>query len=188
MRVVAGTARGRRLTAPPGTATRPTTDRVREAMFNALTSLGAVDGATTLDAFAGSGALGIEALSRGAARVTFVERDRVARAVVEANLASTGMGDRAEVVAGDTIAHLVRTVATVDLALLDPPRDDVDWPALLAAVAPRMSPDAVAVIESDRPVVDADGSVADGWSVLREKRYGGTVVQMLRLSTPRGEA
>jgi 16S rRNA G966 N2-methylase RsmD len=99
MRVVGGTARGRRLVAPPGAATRPTTDRVREAIFNALWSRGALDGARVLDLFAGSGALGVEALSRGAAHATFVDRAAVARRAIRRNLETCGFLERAEIVA-----------------------------------------------------------------------------------------
>lgn len=179
MRVVAGTAGGRRLTAPAGTGTRPTTDRVREAVFNALGSLGAVDGASVLDGFAGSGALGIEALSRGAEVCTFVERDRSARVVVEANLAATGLDARARVIGDDVHEHLARTAERFDLVLLDPPHAAADWERLLALVAARLAPDAVVVVEADRPVVGADDPT---WVVGREKAYGGTVVQMLSLS------
>ena len=106
MRVVAGEARGRRLVAPEGTDTRPTLDRVREAVFNALASQDAIDGARVLDLFAGSGALGIEALSRGAAHATFVDTDRAARRVIDQNLAATGLADRAEVLGTDASTHL----------------------------------------------------------------------------------
>ncbi len=91
MRIVAGELRGRRLVAPGGDATRPTTDRVREAIFNALGSLGVVDGALVVDLYAGSGALGFEALSRGAEHCTFVERDRAALSAIEANRAELGL-------------------------------------------------------------------------------------------------
>lgn len=178
--MVAGSARGRRLSAPAGSGTRPTTDRVREAVFNALGSLGAVVDAEVLDAFAGSGALGIEALSRGAARCTFVERDRAARVVVEANLASTGLAERARVIDGDVLAHLARPGPAYDLVLCDPPHDHDRWDDLLAALAGRLRPDGVVVVESDRPVV-VDGDA--GWVVTREKRYGGTVVQMVNRPT-----
>lgn len=181
MRVIAGTARGRRLAAPVGAGTRPTTDRVREATFNALVSLGAVAGARVLDAYAGSGALGIEAMSRGSAECTFVERDRAARAVIEANLATTGLADRAHVVGGDALAHLARVGDALDLILLDPPRAEADWPALLEAARRRLGPGGVVVVESDRVVVEGprDGHGEGPWRVLREKAYGGTVVQML---------
>src|SRR3954452_20915171 len=94
MRVVAGTARGRPLRAPRGNDIRPTSDMVREAIFNSLTSMDAIADATVYDLFAGTGALGIEALSRGAAHVTFVDHDRTAIAAIEANLAATGLADR----------------------------------------------------------------------------------------------
>jgi 16S rRNA (guanine966-N2)-methyltransferase len=99
MRVVGGTARGRRLDAPSGDRTRPTSDRVREAIFNALWSRGVLDGARVLDLYAGSGALGIEALSRGAAHATFVESDRDARRAIAANLGACGFTDRAGIAA-----------------------------------------------------------------------------------------
>lgn len=181
MRVIAGTARGRPLAAPVGSGTRPTTDRVREATFNALVSLGAVEEARVLDAFAGSGALGIEALSRRASTCTFVERDRAARVVIEANLATTGLADGARVVGGDVRAHLAGVDDVFDLVLLDPPRAEADWPALLDAARPRLSPGGVVVVESDRVVVEGpgEGHGEGPWRVLRAKAYGGTVVQML---------
>ena len=170
MRVVAGTARGRRIAAPPGRLTRPTGDRVREATFNALESLGAIRGAEVLDLFAGSGALGIEALSRGATRATFVDDDPGALAVVRANLAATGLGGSARVVQADALHYLGRDVDHVDLALLDPPYrfDDEAWGRLLGAVDAER-----AVIESDRTI-----EVGERWEVLRSKRYGATVVTL----------
>src|SRR5689334_1924787 len=101
VRVVAGTAGGLRLVAPAGQSVRPTSDRVRQATFNALESLGVVGGATVLDLFAGSGAMGIEALSRGAAHATFVDNDAQAREVVRRNLETTRLLDDAEIVAGE---------------------------------------------------------------------------------------
>jgi 16S rRNA (guanine966-N2)-methyltransferase len=167
VRVVAGEARGRRLVAPAGRDTRPTSDRVREAVFNALGSLDAVDGAAVVDLFAGSGALGIEALSRGAAHVVFVEPDRTARRAIETNLAATGLGARAEVVPGTAQAWLAGEAARrIDLALLDPPYAFDGWPELLDAL-----PAALAVIESDRPVAPPAP-----WVVVRERRYGSTFV------------
>ena len=170
MRIVAGTAGGRRLAAPPGRSTRPTADRVREAIFNSLHSLGAVEGETVIDLFAGSGALGIEALSRGAAHATFVDDDARALAVVRANLESTGLADRATVVRGDAVSHLRTATAEYGVALLDPPYafTDGDWATLLGLLrAP------IAVIESDREV-----AVPVPWRVLRVKRYGDTVVTL----------
>jgi 16S rRNA (guanine966-N2)-methyltransferase len=173
MRVVAGTARGRRISAPPGDAVRPTGDRVREAVFNALGSLAAVDGARVLDLFAGSGALAIEALSRGAASAVLVDRDPSARRTIEANLAVTGLAGRATVVGGSAEAFLSSCTERFDLVLLDPPYRFDRWPALLDALAPHL--DGVAVIESDRPI-----ETPPGWRVERQKRYGGTIVAIAR--------
>jgi 16S rRNA (guanine966-N2)-methyltransferase len=169
MRVIAGTARGRRLVAPEGTGTRPTSDRVREATFNALVSLGALEGAVVLDLFAGSGALGIEALSRGADRCTFVDSDRAARQAVATNVAACGFGTRATVVAGTAERHLAdldRSGEVVDLALLDPPYDFDGWPALFATL-----PADLAVVETSAPI-----DLPEGWERLRTKRYGRTTV------------
>jgi 16S rRNA (guanine966-N2)-methyltransferase len=182
MRVVAGTAGGRLLRAPDGRETRPTSDRVREAVFNALGSLDAIEGAVVADLYAGSGALGIEALSRGASRATFVEASAAARAVIEANLAGTDLGDRATVVAGDVLGHLRATTDRYDLVLADPPYAFDGWPALAAAAVARLAPDGVLVAESDQ-VPDLGGAGA----VLRSKRYGGTVVVFVRpRPDPRG--
>lgn len=165
VRVISGSARNRRLVAPPGSATRPTPERVREAMFNALGSLGAVVEATVVDLFAGSGAMGIEALSRGAARVTFVDHDRAAREAIETNLAVTGLADRAVVVASTVERFLATTgVQRWDVALVDPPYRFDGWPELLLDL-----PAHLAVLESDQ-VVDPPF----GWEVLRAKRYGST--------------
>ena len=173
MRVVAGTARGRRLVAPEGRATRPTSDRVREATFNALGSLGAIVDAAVLDLFAGSGALGIEALSRGASSATFVDSDTAAIAAIRANLAATELADRAEVVPRDADRFLETAAASRrawDLALLDPPYAYDDWATLLGAL-----PADLAVIEADRAV-----DPPAGWEVLRSKRYGSTTVTIAR--------
>jgi 16S rRNA (guanine966-N2)-methyltransferase len=168
MRVVAGTARGRTLVAPPGSRTRPTTDRVREAIFNALASRGGVEGARVLDLFAGSGALGVEALSRGAAHATFVDRDHQARRAIARNLAACGFEDRATVVPVPVERWLGALAAgdRYDLAFCDPPYAYDGWDALLAAL-----PAALAVVESDRAVAPPAG-----WELVREARYGGTWV------------
>jgi 16S rRNA (guanine966-N2)-methyltransferase len=144
---------------------------VREATFNALGSLGVVEDAVVLDLFAGSGALGIEALSRGAARATFVDDDGRALQVVRANLDATGLAERATVVRGDGV-RFAATAGPVDLALLDPPYafTDEQWAALLGDL------DAdVVVVESDRDV-----PLPEPWQVLRSKGYGGTVVLLAR--------
>lgn len=170
LRVVAGSARGRRLDAPGGTAIRPTSERVREATFNALDSLGAVDGARVVDAFAGSGALGIEALSRGADHVTFVESDASARVVIEANLASIGFEDRSRVVGGDGIA-VATSMGPWDLVLLDPPYVFDRWHDALVAVRTVLVEEGIVVIESGGEV-----PLPAGLHPLRTKTYSGTVV------------
>jgi 16S rRNA (guanine966-N2)-methyltransferase len=171
MRVVAGIAKGRRLITPDGVVTRPTTDRVRESLFNALYSLDdAVDGARVLDLFAGSGALGIEALSRGAASVTFVERDWRALTALEHNLRSTQFDDRATIVRRDAIDWIIHAPGLFDLALCDPPYDFDGWSGLVADL-----PAPLAVLESDRAL-----DTFEGWDVVRTRRYGGTVVSIIR--------
>jgi len=125
MRVVAGEAKGRRLVSPPASVTRAATDRVRQSLFGILEPL--LDGARVLDLFAGAGTLGIEALSRGAAHATFVERDPAALRALRANVASTGMADRARVASRAVSAFLGSSDAggPYDLVLCDPPFADV---------------------------------------------------------------
>ncbi len=165
MRVISGSARGRKLVAPEGPATRPTPARVREATFNALGSLGAVTDAVVVDLFAGSGAMGIEALSRGAARATFVDSDLRARRAIEANLVTCGLVTGAEVIATPVERFVAGAQARRwDLALLDPPYDYDGWPELLLDLPAQM-----AVLESNREV-----EPPFGWEVLRAKRYGRT--------------
>lgn len=191
MRIVAGSARGRKLVAPDNPTTRPTSDRVREAIFNALYSLDdAVEEASVLDPFAGSGALGLEALSRGAAHVTFVERDRQALPVLERNIDGTGAVRAAvTVVRADAMEWLrsapwsreqlhVAPKQPFDIALLDPPYDFDDWATLLVLV-----PATLVVIESNR---DVTMSLAEAgqWETIRHRRYGGTVVTMVRRLPP----
>lgn len=177
MRVVAGSARGRRLVAPPGRQVRPTTDRVREAIFNALWSRGLLDGATLLDLFAGSGALGIEALSRGAAHATFVDHDAAARRAIRRNLEACGLTRRADVVADTVERHLARMErdgTTVDIAFCDPPYAFADWSALFAS------------LPADAVVVEAGDEVAlpPGWELLRGARYGSTWVGIAKRARP----
>ncbi|MDX6664666.1 MAG: rRNA (guanine966-N2)-methyltransferase [Solirubrobacteraceae bacterium] len=171
MRVIAGRFGGRRLAAPRGDATRPTSDRVREALFSVLGDLG---GLSVLDLFAGSGALGIEALSRGAGSAVFVERAVAALTALEANLETLGIA--AEVHKGDARAYVrnaSRAGHTYDLVFFDPPyRDaerlgrDLDLPSVIAA-------DGRLVAESDRRT-----PVAIDLPVLFERRYGDTVIRI----------
>ena len=176
MRVVAGALGGRRLQAPPGTDTRPTSDKVRQAVFNALESAGLVEGMSFLDLFAGSGAMGIEALSRGATSCTFVERDRAALSALRENVATLGLGEQARIVAGDVLAHLSPgAIPRADIALIDPPYRFDSWAEVLDLV-----PSDFVVAESDRPI-----PAPEGWAAERSRRYGRTFITWLvRVASP----
>ena len=190
MRVIAGSARGRRLSAPPGRSTRPTSDRVREALFSSLAD--DVPGAYVLDLFAGTGALGIEALSRGASGATFVERDAGAIPVLRANLQTAGVSDRAEVVRCDAAAFVQRAPRQrYDVVLCDPPYDH-PLPAILDLVAQLgdqggLAPGAVTVVERTKRdpavVALAAGAALDTPGLLeidRQRSYGDTVLLYFR--------
>jgi 16S rRNA (guanine966-N2)-methyltransferase len=176
MRVVAGTLGSRRLRVPPGdrATLRPTSERVRAAMFNSLGSLGAIDDARVWDLFAGSGALGIEALSRGASEATFVDQDRGAVATIRENLATLGLAGAAKVVCDD-VPRWIAQADPADLVLVDPPYAFEGWATLLPGVRAD-----VVVCESNRPI----GAVGD-WEVTKILRHGGTVVTLMQ---PRGVA
>ena len=171
MRIVAGEFKGRRLRAPKSGGTRPTADRVREAMFNALTSaLGDFEGVTVVDLFAGSGALGIEALSRGAEHATFLDKGYDAWQVIKGNLSDLGItGARATVVRLDVMRHAIPP-GPYDVAFADPPYRFNEWEALVSRIDSRLL-----VAESDRELPPLAG-----WDPQREKRYGTTVVTLLR--------
>lgn len=150
MRIIAGSRKGARIYAPRGATTRPTSDRVREAAFSLI---GPLEGARVLDLYAGSGAMGLEALSRGAARVVFVETDRRALTAIERNVAKLGLPG-AVVVREDAARRLAadaRTGTRYDLVLVDPPYDMLA--KALASIAPHLAavvaPGALVVVESD---------------------------------------
>jgi 16S rRNA (guanine966-N2)-methyltransferase len=174
MRVIAGTYGGRTLKAPPGVNTRPTSDRVRESLFSILG--GRTEGARVLDLFAGSGALGLEALSRGASEVTFVDSDRTAITAVKANLAAF----EADAVVRQTEALRFLFTASAsgaqyDLVFLDPPYRLADRLALpLSEALPAvLAPGAVAVAESDRRA-----PLALDLPLKDERRYGDTLIRI----------
>lgn len=182
-RIIAGAARGRRLVVPAGSRTRPTTDRVREAMFSTIESmLGSWDDARVLDLYAGSGALGLEALSRGAQWCTFVERDRRAVAALRANVAATGL--RANDVRVDDVGRVVgrRPRETVDVVLADPPYDlpAAEVADVLAVLlgAGWLSEGAVLVVE--RPAREPPPPWPARLQVDQERRYGETRLWYLR--------
>jgi 16S rRNA (guanine966-N2)-methyltransferase len=166
-RIIGGSHGGRRLKVPAGSSTRPTSDRAREGLFSSLQSLLDLDGALVLDLYAGSGALGLEAVSRGAARATLVERDPKALSVLRANVADLGLS--ADVVEADVLAYLRRPSSPYDVVLLDPPYDlDVD--PVLALLPPWLADGGVVVVE--RATRGAAPVVPEGWDLLRDRRYG----------------
>jgi 16S rRNA (guanine966-N2)-methyltransferase len=165
-------AKGRPLRAPAGRGTRPTSDRVREAIFSILTSLGAVAGAVVADLFAGSGALGIEALSRGAAAATFVDRDGAAVTAIRDNLAVLGDATiHATVVPGDVMRWL-EGAPWADVVLADPPYGFAEWEGLFSRLGGRAG---LVVAESGSEL----GTIP-GWETVKVKRYGGTVVTVVQ--------
>lgn len=174
MRVIAGTWGGRRLQAPPGAATRPTSDRVREALFSVLGAR--VDGARVLDLFAGSGALGIEAPSRGAASATFVDSAPAAVKALRANLSA--LGAEAEVRRQDAVRFLGSASGPAreyDLVFLDPPyrlasRLGGELSAILPAV---LAPEGLVIAESDRRE-----PLELELPLLDERRYGDTLIRI----------
>jgi 16S rRNA (guanine966-N2)-methyltransferase len=174
MRVIAGTYGGRTLKAPPGDGTRPTSDRVRESLFSILGER--TEGARVLDLFAGSGALGLEALSRGASDVTFVDDSRTAIAAVKGNLQA--LKARAEVRQTDALRFLgaaLSSGAQYDLVFLDPPYRLAERlaPLLSEALPAVLAPGAVAVAESDRRA-----PLALDLPLKDERRYGDTLIRI----------
>jgi 16S rRNA (guanine966-N2)-methyltransferase len=177
VRVVSGTLGGRRFDAPPGQDTRPTSDRVREALFSAL---GDIAGARVLDLFAGSGALAIEALSRGAAHAVLVESNARAAAVIQGNLKALDLAqDRAQVRRRDAL-RVLRDASeageSYDLVFLDPPYRLATGlgPELAVALAPVLAPGARVIGESDRRTpLDLPG-----YSTTFERRYGDTLLRI----------
>ena len=169
MRIVAGELRGRKIVAPVGDTTRPTTDMAREAIFNALTSMDVITDARILDLFAGSGALGIEALSRGAAHCTFIERDKDALTSLQETITKLDLTSRATVVRADAISGLAR-YSDIDFVLADPPYEFVKWQQLLDQISAPL-----VVAESGREI-----NGITGWESTRTKRYGRTHVTYLR--------
>jgi 16S rRNA (guanine966-N2)-methyltransferase len=177
MRVIAGRFGGRRLIAPRGSGTRPTADRVREALFSML---GPLEGANVLDLFAGTGALGIEALSRGAAAAVFVERERSALCALRANLAAIGLqeagGPQVQVRSRDALVALAEAIARgerYDLVFLDPPYAQAQalGPRLAQALPRLLWPGGAVVVEADRRA-----PLAIDLPVRRQRRYGDTSI------------
>lgn len=164
----------------PDAGTRPTSDRVRESLFGALESFGAIDEARVLDLYAGSGALGLESLSRGARSADLVERGRAAASIVRRNSAAVARaGGVAVARVHESAVHpfLLRSQGPFDLVFTDPPYDldDEAMTADLVALAPLLSPDALVVVERARRSTAPDLDAA-GLELVREKTYGDTTV------------
>jgi 16S rRNA (guanine966-N2)-methyltransferase len=183
MRIVAGVWRGRRLTAPAGDATRPTADRARQALFDVLTHAtfagrGALHDARVLDAFAGTGALGLEALSRGAASAAFIEQDRGALAALRANVAACRAEGRARVIVADALSP-PRADAPAGLVFLDPPYGKGLVPRALAALgaAGWIAPGALVVAEIG---AGEEPPEMTGLTLLDERRWGAARVVFMR--------
>ncbi|MCU1588452.1 MAG: methyltransferase [Frankiales bacterium] len=181
MRVIAGEHRGRRLVTPKGERTRPTSDRAREGMFSTLKSLLDLDGARVLDLYAGSGALGLEALSRGAAEVTLVERDQGALVALTKNAA---LLDRASSVVGEDVeVFLQREPSPYQLVVLDPPYEtDVD--PVLARLRPWVAEGGVVVVE--RRTRGPEPQPPEWLEADRSRRYGEATLWYFR-AAERGE-
>ncbi len=175
MRIIAGAARGARLEVAEGSPTRPFLEMARGALFNSLGR--AVGDAEVLDLYAGSGALGLEALSRGAARAVFVERDRDAAAALKKNILRCGMADRSRIVRGDAGKMLAAAAERFDILFVDPPFPDLpEWreggaaERVMAAAAARLRPGGILVfrLEDGR----ADPPAWPGLRLAADRRYG----------------
>jgi 16S rRNA (guanine(966)-N(2))-methyltransferase RsmD len=172
VRIIAGKYKGRRLKAPTWEGLRPTSDKLRETLFNILAPR--IEGARVLDGYAGTGAVGIEALSRGAATATFVESDRRAAADIERNLEACGMTERATVLRSDwraALRLLGRAGAVIDIAFFDPPYAWKDTHRCLEELGRRglLPAGGWAVIEHRKNVGPRD---LEGWDLLRELQVG----------------
>lgn len=179
MRVIAGEARGRRLVAPRGLTVRPTADRVRQSIFDMLAFRWA--GGRVLDLFAGTGAMGIEALSRGAAEAVFVERDRMALAALEENLRRCGYENRARIVRGDfrrALHSLAASGVRVGLAFIDPPYEAGLIDEAMVGIAPLLTPGAWVVVET--ATTEPPPVLPTGWHVEAERSFGRTKVYLYR--------
>jgi len=180
MRIISGTSRGRRLVAPKNQSLRPTSDRVKESIFNILGE--GVEGKMVLDLFAGTGNLGIEALSRGAKRTLFVEKERQALLIIQRNLLQCGVERRSEIIPKDVniaIGILRERGESFDVILMDPPYQK----GLIQKTLTKLSSyrifheDSILVIEHDRrePLPET----VEGWDLIRQRKIGDTLISFL---------
>ncbi len=186
MRIIAGSARGRALFSPKGRDTRPTLDRVRESLFSILAPL--IPEARVLDLFAGTGALALESLSRGARRAVLVDRDRQAKAAIERNIEALGFSEQAAFYFCDwraAVRRLSDEDARFDLIFLDPPYRMPGADEVLAALAGSCLPASGARIVYEHGRDETPG--APGLAAVDERRYGDTVITFFALADAKGE-
>jgi 16S rRNA (guanine(966)-N(2))-methyltransferase RsmD len=185
VRIIAGKFRGRKLKSPPGAQTRPTSDRLRETLFNILAPR--IDSARFLDLCSGTGAVGIEALSRGASHVTFVDQSRKMCALIEANLDSLGVGDGYDVIVADAQdylrRHLKKSETPFDVVFFDPPYA-ADYGVMLNLIGERaaqvLSTDGIIVVEHHKKKLLPDRFIA--LTRYRELQQGDSVLSFYRVT------
>lgn len=175
IRVIAGKYGSRTLACPPGNRTHPMGERIRNAIFNSLGS--SLEGAHVLDAFAGTGAVGIEALSRGAASATFIESDRTAQRVLQENLGSLGVGNAAQIIATTVSNWLETTSGAFDIIFADPPYDNTQV-ATVTCLAARLASNGMFVLSWP---AQQDAPIIDGFTCVSEKKYADAKIAMYRV-------
>lgn len=183
MRIIAGRFKGHRLKTPPGEGTRPTSDRVRESLFSSLTTLDVLTGAHVLDVCAGSGGLGFEALSRGAAHVTFIERAASVCRVITANARSLRAAGEVEIIQAPAASGAARLPeASIDVVFADPPypMPEAEVTAILDACVPLLR-DAAALIVLERSSRSPEPTLPERLEIFRHKKAGETALWFLQL-------
>lgn len=180
MRIISGTSKGRKLVTPRSQSLRPTSDRVKESIFNILQD--DIVGKVVLDLFAGTGNLGIEALSRGAKKTIFVEKGRQALRLIQRNLTQFGLEERSEILPKDAnraIGILKQRGESFDLILMDPPYEKglIQKTLMKLNSYPIYHKDSILVIEHDRR--EPLSTVMDGWNLIRQRRIGDTLISFL---------
>jgi len=176
MRVITGSARGRKLVTPEGLDTRPTTDKVKEAVCSSLQF--DFPGAAVLDLFAGSGQMGIEALSRGAAHAVFTDSDKRALGCIRQNVRSCGFSEISEIIQSDALSFLRRSGSKFDVAFLDPPYRKGILQQVLPVLAEKMSENGVIVCEHE-PECELPETILD-FHLQKQKKYGKIIISLYR--------
>ena len=176
MRVITGKCRGKKLTALEGLDTRPTTDMVKEAIFSVIQF--DLQGASVLDLFAGSGQMGIEALSRGAARATFIDADNRALSCIKQNIKACGFTEQTTVLKSDAVSFLQRTGERFDIAFLDPPYRHGILPQILPILAEKMQKNGIIVCEHE-PECKLSERILN-FDLQKQKKYGKIIISVYR--------